>query len=197
LQKEAASLVLEFFDGDKKKSALWWSLKNPLLGGISPKDMVRLGRSKRLLEWIKIQLAENKPAQEGAMRRAEGVGHAGDRLSERFGIKMDGPAHQELQGLIKNCKWKPVSWQASKLKVELEFRGKKMQVVFETVTKKIITIIPSVDKVEMVALPPVKELMATTPEELNRPNTRKTKDPNCKVCHGEVPVGFECRKCEG
>ena len=56
---EAWARVQDFFDGDVEKTTLWFSTGNPMLGGISPDLMMELGRSKRLLEWIKQQLAEN------------------------------------------------------------------------------------------------------------------------------------------
>ncbi|PIQ36473.1 MAG: hypothetical protein COW59_12520, partial [Lysobacterales bacterium CG17_big_fil_post_rev_8_21_14_2_50_64_11] len=42
------NLVAEAFGGDVEKTALWFKAKNPLLGDVSPRDMVRLGRFDRL-----------------------------------------------------------------------------------------------------------------------------------------------------
>jgi hypothetical protein len=47
-----ANLVAEFFDGDAGKVALWFELANPMLGNISPRDMIRGGRYKRLLNFV-------------------------------------------------------------------------------------------------------------------------------------------------
>ena len=47
-----ANLVAEVFDGDAAKTALWFSTPNFLLGEISPRDMIRAGRYKRLLKFI-------------------------------------------------------------------------------------------------------------------------------------------------
>jgi hypothetical protein len=46
------SLVAEYFEGDPSKTALWFRTTNPMLGGISPRDMIRYGRYKRLMKFI-------------------------------------------------------------------------------------------------------------------------------------------------
>lgn len=56
----ALEKVAEYFDGDLEKTALWFSLENPLLGNVSPRDMIRLGRFKKLFKFILNSLAENK-----------------------------------------------------------------------------------------------------------------------------------------
>jgi len=55
----ALNLVAEYFD-DAEKTMLWFEISNPLLGGISPKDMIKLGRFKKLRDFIQIALDENK-----------------------------------------------------------------------------------------------------------------------------------------
>jgi len=47
-----ANLVGEFFDGNREKVALWFEFPNPLLGNISPRNMIRGGRYKRLLNFV-------------------------------------------------------------------------------------------------------------------------------------------------
>ena len=47
-----ANLVAEFFDGDAQKVGLWFEIANPILGNISPRDMIRIGRYKRLLNFV-------------------------------------------------------------------------------------------------------------------------------------------------
>jgi len=54
------NLVAQFFDGDPVKTALWLKTSNPLLGDISPRDMIRNGRSQKLLKFILNALAENQ-----------------------------------------------------------------------------------------------------------------------------------------
>jgi hypothetical protein len=41
-------LVAEFFNGNANKTALWFRTSNPLLGSLSPRDMIRYGRMKKL-----------------------------------------------------------------------------------------------------------------------------------------------------
>jgi hypothetical protein len=47
-----ANLVAEFFAGDVQKTALWFEIANPMLGNISPRTMIRLGKYKRLLSFV-------------------------------------------------------------------------------------------------------------------------------------------------
>jgi hypothetical protein len=47
-----ANLVAQFFAGDLQKVALWFELANPMLGNVSPRDMIRIGRYKRLLNFV-------------------------------------------------------------------------------------------------------------------------------------------------
>ncbi|WP_448253134.1 hypothetical protein [Ottowia oryzae] len=44
--------VADAFDGDIDKTTTWFKVSNPLLGDISPKDMIRLGRYERLRNFI-------------------------------------------------------------------------------------------------------------------------------------------------
>jgi putative toxin-antitoxin system antitoxin component (TIGR02293 family) len=46
------ALVAEYFEGDIEKTALWFKMPNPMLGDISPRDMIRYGRYKRLMKFI-------------------------------------------------------------------------------------------------------------------------------------------------
>jgi hypothetical protein len=55
----ALNLVAAFFQ-DEKKTIVWFFMPNPLLGGISPRDMIRVGRFKKLLNFIQTALEENQ-----------------------------------------------------------------------------------------------------------------------------------------
>jgi hypothetical protein len=44
--------VAKQFAGDQDKTATWFRVSNPLLGDISPRDMIRLGRHDRLRRFI-------------------------------------------------------------------------------------------------------------------------------------------------
>lgn len=52
-------LVAQFFDGDVGKTALWFKTPNPMLGNISPRDMIRYGRYDRLRRFVVDALDEN------------------------------------------------------------------------------------------------------------------------------------------
>ena len=55
----AINLVAGFFQ-DRDKTLLWFRTENPMLGGLSPRDMIRVGRFKKLLRFIQTALAENE-----------------------------------------------------------------------------------------------------------------------------------------
>ncbi len=55
------TLVADYFDGDAGRTALWFKTPNPLLGKLSPRDMIRLGRYERLRRFVLEALAETGP----------------------------------------------------------------------------------------------------------------------------------------
>ena len=62
-----ANLVAEFFNGDAQKVGLWFELANPMLGNISPRNMIRSGRYKRLLNFVlDAREAETAAPRQGA-----------------------------------------------------------------------------------------------------------------------------------
>lgn len=56
----AVNLVAGHFKGDETKTFVWFTTRNPLLGDITPRDMIRLGRYKKLFKFIYNALAQNK-----------------------------------------------------------------------------------------------------------------------------------------
>lgn len=52
-------MVAGYFEGNVQKTVLWFSLKNPMLGGISPKDMIRSGNYRKLEKFIRNALDGN------------------------------------------------------------------------------------------------------------------------------------------
>ncbi len=54
-------LVAEYFEGDLEKTTLWFQINNPLLGNISPRDMIRIGRYKKLIKFVQNALAGEAP----------------------------------------------------------------------------------------------------------------------------------------
>lgn len=59
-----ANMVATFFDGDTDKTVLWFKARNPLLGDISPKEMIRLGRYERLRKFIVNAVLRHERPQE-------------------------------------------------------------------------------------------------------------------------------------
>lgn len=55
--REAKSYVIQLLG--EEKADLWWSLKNPNLGNLSPNFMVQCGREEKLLQWISYTKTEN------------------------------------------------------------------------------------------------------------------------------------------
>ena len=53
------NLVSDFFGSDKK-AELWMNSENPLLGGVTPEFMIKVGKSDRLLKFVKTCLDENR-----------------------------------------------------------------------------------------------------------------------------------------
>lgn len=49
-------LVAEHFKGDLQQTTLWFQINNPLLGNISPRDMIRIGRYQKLIKFIQSAL---------------------------------------------------------------------------------------------------------------------------------------------
>ena len=47
-----ANRVAALFEGDLQKTALWFRTSNPMLGDVSPKDMLRMNRFKRLAKFV-------------------------------------------------------------------------------------------------------------------------------------------------
>lgn len=54
----AINLVGNYFN-ETDKTVLWFQISNPQLGGMSPRDMIRVGRFKKLLKFIQTALDEN------------------------------------------------------------------------------------------------------------------------------------------
>lgn len=63
------NLVAEAFGGDAEKTALWFRAKNPLLGDVSPRDMVRLGRFDRLRKYIVNAVLERATPATGSIEQ--------------------------------------------------------------------------------------------------------------------------------
>jgi uncharacterized protein (DUF2384 family) len=55
----ALNLVAQFFR-DEQKTVLWFKTPNPLLGDLTPRDMIKIGRFKKLRRFIQNALSENE-----------------------------------------------------------------------------------------------------------------------------------------
>jgi hypothetical protein len=53
------NLVGSYFK-DTEKTLLWFRVSNPMLGGVSPRDMIRMGRFKKLLKFVQVALQEGQ-----------------------------------------------------------------------------------------------------------------------------------------
>ena len=59
--KEAFDLVRTFFPAEYIAHG-WMQAKNPMLGNVTPIDMLLVGRKNKLVKFIKCQLEENNHA---------------------------------------------------------------------------------------------------------------------------------------
>src|SRR5271156_923219 len=55
----ALNLVAQFFK-DEHKTLLWFKTRNPLLGDMTPRDMIRVGRFRKLHRFIQNALSANE-----------------------------------------------------------------------------------------------------------------------------------------
>lgn len=46
------TMVYEYFEGDSVRIAMWFKTANPHLGELSPEDMIKLGRTKKLKQTV-------------------------------------------------------------------------------------------------------------------------------------------------
>jgi hypothetical protein len=53
--------VAGYFKGNGQRTFLWFSLPNTMLGNISPVEMIKLGRYKKLYHFVHNALAGNNP----------------------------------------------------------------------------------------------------------------------------------------
>lgn len=46
------NMVAQTFEGNEDKTVAWFKARNPMLGDITPRDMIRLGRYERLRRFV-------------------------------------------------------------------------------------------------------------------------------------------------
>lgn len=55
------ALVFDHFDGDLDKTHLWFTTRNPLLGNMSPREMIRYGLYKKVLRFVQEAHGQEPP----------------------------------------------------------------------------------------------------------------------------------------
>jgi len=55
------SIVAKETNNDREKVRLWFSMPNPMLGGVSPSQMILIGKYKKLLKFIERSLNGETP----------------------------------------------------------------------------------------------------------------------------------------
>jgi hypothetical protein len=56
----ALAVVASHFK-DVQKTVLWFKIPNPLLGNVSPRDMLRVGRFNKLIRFVQNAVSESQP----------------------------------------------------------------------------------------------------------------------------------------
>ena len=75
------NLVAHHFGGNVQKTALWFKTKNPLLGDIAPRDMIRFARCDKLRRFV-IGALTDQSLNDKAARRASRARTSGARAHE-------------------------------------------------------------------------------------------------------------------
>ena len=65
------NMVAQAFDGDVDKTVVWFRARNPMLGDVSPREMIRLGRYERLRKFIINAMTERAASQRQTPEVAE------------------------------------------------------------------------------------------------------------------------------
>lgn len=60
------AMLADHFNGDAQKVSLWFKAPNPMLGNVSPRDMIRYGRFAKLQRFIVEALSDGTRRQPGA-----------------------------------------------------------------------------------------------------------------------------------
>jgi len=64
------NLVAQFFEGNAEKTALWFTTKNPMLGDMTPRDMIRFGRYDKLRRFVIGAIVDDQTDQR-SLRQAQ------------------------------------------------------------------------------------------------------------------------------
>jgi hypothetical protein len=55
------ALVFDHFDGNLDKTHLWFTTRNPLLGNMSPREMIRYGLYRKVLRFVQEARGQEPP----------------------------------------------------------------------------------------------------------------------------------------
>lgn len=84
--EEIASIcntVATAFGGNAQKTALWFRTKNPMIGDLSPRDMIRFGRYDKLRRFVLTAIVDADRDRRFRIKRAEQeAGHHGEQATE-------------------------------------------------------------------------------------------------------------------
>jgi len=78
--------VAKVFGGDVDKTLTWFKTRNPLMGDLSPRDMIRHGRFERLRKFILTALSDQPSADHGHTNQLDvGTAQAVEQFRQRIG----------------------------------------------------------------------------------------------------------------
>lgn len=66
--EQVMDLVEKHYNGNTWKMLDWLDRKNPMLGGLSPRDMWKMNRCENLLKQVKLWISENRPKRSNDMK---------------------------------------------------------------------------------------------------------------------------------
>jgi hypothetical protein len=111
-KEQAAKYVIEFFEGDAQKAMLWFQTKNPMLGGVSPQEMMDAGREDKLIKFIEQAKESNEAAEAFALEHPEVIEHyeklaeeqedkkVNEKISDVLGVEND--VEEQLPALVED-----------------------------------------------------------------------------------------------
>lgn len=77
------------------------------------------------------------------LKRRNNHKHANRRAAERYGVDLNQETHREIVKQIRNGDWLDSKRLTnSRTRVEIEFRGKRMRVIYDTNQHNLVTVLP-------------------------------------------------------
>ncbi len=78
------NLVAKVFEGNTDKTVAWFQTRNPMLGDISPRDMIRLGRFERLRQFVLEHLQQTPSSPSNVHRLDDDTRQAVEQFRQRI-----------------------------------------------------------------------------------------------------------------